>query len=457
MVSFATVQGKNEAYGDGATRQAYVKMMNEMVSKDASTIFHLENNFFVKININHTFWQKKSNIIALSTFISHAIKFGAVFPFHFPIRFLEIMSTVKLSKKHMLYFLDVIDKDISTSMRNLKKTDLDTIFELGSDSLKKLIRSKLIPLTDPKLESIYSFMATEINFNTSYGNSSPNCPTIDKILSGAFNITPKMVIKMVLIDNPNDEQLLEKFILTLNEFELKNLLLLFTNSTNVNGKIRITVSEMKVDLDISTCYNTVTLNKNLFESEETLFCLKQYLQDGDQINEKSHFSNYMQQYSGGIGIDFSGLRRVPPINRSGSSNIYPSPDGDGIIYDGRFAESSRTYLMNELLRNSIRSMSMTDAHYQRFGLRLNDRGNTAHRTLPSFRIPDDDISDRYYQIWPSVISREELIYNFIRHCQAYQTYQNQSNSDDNGTIIVNQTRPNVTIAQMIHFFMQYAN
>jgi len=114
----------------------------------------------------------------------------------------------------------------------------------------------------------------------------------DKILSGQYTFTPKMLFNIFVVDTEY-RNMWKKFIYALNHDELKGLLLIFTNSLSLDHPIEIIVSDNDldknlstgIDLKIITCSRTVIINKNLFESDEKLLGLRVYFCGVDKIKE----------------------------------------------------------------------------------------------------------------------------------------------------------------------------
>jgi hypothetical protein len=297
VFQFRTIDKTKSAWGSGSVRQVYLKLTNDLISDNDNTIFHSDGKWYSKPNFNHKFWSNNSDLKAFGRFISLVIISECTFPFRFPLTLIEMIRSRgrKMASSELMFFLEKRDEQVFKSMSKINPDDIELIGSFGFDSYHDLIRSRTI---NPEQESTsilekYKIIANEV---TLFKKGAPCTPTIDWVLSGAYVITPEMIIQISVIGVDASEKTFnssryyqsrwETFVKTLTESELKGLMIAFTNSLDINQKIYFTVKLLSTDVEISTCHRTVKISEKLFKSAKTLLGLRIYFQDKDQINEK---------------------------------------------------------------------------------------------------------------------------------------------------------------------------
>ncbi|XWV26940.1 hypothetical protein QJ857_gp0109 [Tupanvirus soda lake] len=281
-----TYRGK-QAYGEGATRQVYTKLCNDLVG----TIMKKIHPYFMDVNVNHPFWNTPENVECFVMFIGMVIDSDCVLPFHFAPALLESIANKKMNLKHLEFFME---KLYPTEFASVKKVHPNDFYLLDSDyeNHEDYYRSKVIGSFDRKKMNIYSSIAKYFELFDSFYDY--DILTIDSTLSGKYNITPEMVLTNINFTNFKYQPIWENFVKSLTELELKQMLILFGNTTSLDKHYTIYVSHtLKTDIHITTCMQMVTISENLFEHEEYLNNLKLYFSDFDQISDSpSIFRNY---------------------------------------------------------------------------------------------------------------------------------------------------------------------
>ena len=280
--NFNFKNGRGICIGHGFDRQIYLQIL-----KDMEKINLVKDN---QLNLTNQFWQSVTNCKAFGRLIYLALICGAVLPFRLPVELIEMILKRKLNQSELLYFLWKRKPDVFKSIGSLNGlNDLNGEIETAGFSSKDLMLREALFGREINGEINKKFKAIASNIIFLFH---PNAETIDYILSDTYQLTPQMVINMTVIDS-KFEDLWKNFVLSLNEEELKQLLLQFTNSLATNQVISIYVAEIIIDLKISTCTKTVYLNKKLFDNKETLNNLRVYFGDSvmDGINDEINDNN----------------------------------------------------------------------------------------------------------------------------------------------------------------------
>jgi hypothetical protein len=293
VFQFKTIDDNKFAYGQGSIRQVYLKLMSDLISDNDNTIFHSDGKWNSRPNLKHEFWNNNSDLQAFGRFITLVIVSECTFPFRLPLRLIEVILGRRFTTSELMFFLEKKDEVLFKSISKIHPNDFVQIKSLGFISYYHLVRTKVL---EPKAKSISEFLSTdkykiiaqEISL---FGHGSPSASTIDWILSGEYTITAEMIIQITDIFSEH-QNLWADFVKALTSAELKGLMIAFTNSLDMNKKIRITVGQMDTDLEISTCYRMVDINEKLFKSIDVLLGLRIYFQDRDQISEKTTTTIY---------------------------------------------------------------------------------------------------------------------------------------------------------------------
>ncbi|XWV25603.1 putative ORFan [Tupanvirus deep ocean] len=285
--SFDTTYRGKQAYGEGATRQVYTKLCNDLVG----TIMKKISPYFMDIDPNHPFWDSDENIECFVMFVGMVIDSECVLPYHFSPALLEAISNKKMELKHLEFFMDKLYPTEYTIVKKVHPKDFDL---LDSDYVdhEDYYRSKIIGSLNRKKINIYASISKYFELFDSFYDY--DILVIDSTFSGNYHITPDMVLANINFTDSNRQSLWENFVKSLTETELKQMLILFGNTTSLDKHYTVCVSKtLKTDIHITTCMQMVTISENLFEHEEYLNNLKLYFSDFDQISDSpSVFRNY---------------------------------------------------------------------------------------------------------------------------------------------------------------------
>lgn len=296
IFNFDFIDNLNTAFGEGATRQVYQKLANEIVGD----ILKKTNEYFVDIDENNEFWDNLSNIKAFARFILLLLESECVLPYHLPPRYLEILSGYDLTIKELEYFYDKYYPGVLNNLNEIYKNDPKKFekLDIGFKTYEQMLRSEV--LNESEKTNIIYYELSEQQKDLFNG---ANIVTIDYVLSGEYKIDPTKVIKnmKIICKLKNNEQyisLWSDFIISLNSEELKQLLLAFTNTTLLKKKNKIKINirdDMIIDIRILTCINSVDISNKLFENFETLSNLKKYIVNTDSLNEPSNINSIFRQ------------------------------------------------------------------------------------------------------------------------------------------------------------------
>jgi hypothetical protein len=327
VFDFITYSNDLVANGDGATRQVYQKTITDLLSFNILTI----DGVFYKFNEQHDFWTPEENCKGFAKFIELCVKSGCVFPYHFPVEFLQSLRESPMNEPSLMYFIEKKDETIHKNILRMIKPCLKHeerekyVLDLGYESYMNFLWNALSPSPNKEFYSkitCHMSLFKKRKFNPlphpSYHCGKyflchvlelkpemyPSVETMDYVLSGVYEIRNPDVLAMCVFSasiikkhdldmdtgTSTDEKIIEvpdplsdnyfklwsEFVLELSPNELKGLLMLFTNSLSLRNKIYIKSKNVLRDLTISTCYADVIISNKLFTSLETLRNLKIY-------------------------------------------------------------------------------------------------------------------------------------------------------------------------------------
>ena len=331
---FSTIYRNDCAIGCGANRQVYTKLSNDLIE----SILTKTLAYFMDIDETNSFWNSDENIESFVIFIGMIINSGCLLPYHLAPALLETISNKKMTFTELEFFMEKMDSIAFNQLNKISPHDfksLETNFETHED----YYRWKIIGSPTKKKLDIYKSISGYFELFDSFFDY--DIKIIDKTFSGAYCITTEMVLGLTHL-LANQEYLLswQEFIKSLSEAELKQMLILFGNTTCLSKEYTIYVSDtLKTDIHIATCSQSVTLNKKLFENVEYLKNLKIYFTGYDQISDDpsilTNYGNEFETNQNEVGLNTSMFRDLPRHNtmmRSitpsylGSINITPSDD-----------------------------------------------------------------------------------------------------------------------------------
>jgi hypothetical protein len=314
---FNTTHRNGCAFGDGATRQVYNKLCNELVG----TIMVKSHPYFMDINVDHYFWDSDENIELFVIFIGMVISSQCLLPYHLAPALLESISNKKLNMKELEFFMEKIDPETFSSVNKINSVDFK-LLETDFDTPEEYFRSKVIgPMTQRKI-NIYNAISKYFGLFDSFHDY--DVQTIDSTFSGLYELTSDHVLSQFFFEKQEYSGIWEEFVKSLTETELKQMLILFGNTLSLNKHYTINVSEtLKTDIDIKTCFQIVTLNKKLFENVEYLHNLKIYFRDNDQISDSTNiYENYDNSFTLDSGLRFGVMEQNWYYNNTDSTYLF---------------------------------------------------------------------------------------------------------------------------------------
>jgi hypothetical protein len=263
------------AYGEGATRQIYQHSMNDCIQK----YLQITRGYFMDIKIDHlVFWDCEENIQTFVTCIGLCVASQCILPYHLEPLLLQKMACRPMGYEQQLFFLNFYSPDIYAEVI---KPNFD-IALTGYETVEEYIETGIFTNNkEPWKLKLYDLLAKE--FDKQFGPLNKyDVIALDQLISGYYELRPSDVLKIMSVDDLFYGPMWTKFVESLSESQLKKLLLLCGNSLSLESAYCITIAdEMQTDIKITTCCRQVSLNKNLFKSQEYLDGLKMYLDDVD--------------------------------------------------------------------------------------------------------------------------------------------------------------------------------
>lgn len=265
--------------GPGANRQVYLKIANEILNE----LFIKTSSFFVDINLDNIFWDFDENITNFVIFIALLNECGCFFPMHFHPILLEKISCKEMSYEELDFFVEKLDPDLYNNAKKIDQKDFNNL-NIGYSTINEYFRYCLTnTLTNKKLE-IYEKISNCFEMFDSFNDF--DILTIDKTFSGNYEFSHEDILKNMILSDPSYINKWSTFVKSLNQQELKQMLLTFGNSLSQEKKIFININDqIDTDLHISTCSYSIEINKNLFDNSNYLNNLKIYFSDSDSLSD----------------------------------------------------------------------------------------------------------------------------------------------------------------------------
>ena len=282
---------KNEHFGtgDGANRNVYMHLNSTM---EEHNIVVRVNQYFSNLNYENYLFENEININALAKFIHTSIKYDCKLPFHLhPTLLEEIVEYNRgypMDDDEIIYFMKTLYPDIYKSSIVVAENDfkdLDCGFNTHMEYYKSLIYGSYGSddmETSIKKNTINGTIAMFYLDNQMFSDIL-SVIDLDKLISGNYVITHDIVIEKMSVEPEHYTEEWELFIKTLSYDELKNMLILITNSISLDEPIKVCICSMnsingndvEEDIRISTCFRKVSINENIFKNKMTEN-LKQY-------------------------------------------------------------------------------------------------------------------------------------------------------------------------------------
>ena len=287
-VSFRIKDGNNYAHGDGAQRQMYNSCLSQMFKVGILMCIGI---FFMDINEKHKFWEDEKQPYRFARFLRFYNRAGCILPYHLHPALLS-NAMCDMSFSDLEFYMEKMYPDIFNSAKKVLPENFEA---LGTDyeTHKDLYKSTIYNQSNEK-KKISGMIAYDLGLLFCFGYLH-NIMERDRLLSGVYTITPDMALGMMEIisaayyteDYTEDyTEEWKKFVRSLTEEEIKQMLLTLGNTISTEAKYRIYITDMKQDIQIQTCFYTVSIRKQLFDDAEKLMILKDYLTGKDQIYDK---------------------------------------------------------------------------------------------------------------------------------------------------------------------------
>jgi len=273
------------AYGPGANKQVYY-LLSKQISQ---TIMTVTDNYFMDVNPSHFFWADKENIKCFVTIIAMIVNSDCYLPYHLPPALLEAITHKKMILSELEFFMDKSHEPILKAAQKVTSNDF-SLLDTDYDDHADLYRHFLVGEIDEAKNKIYHAIATNFEFFDAMANY--DILTVDEVLSGPYHITNQQVLKIIDFTSRELFPLWEKFILSLTESELNNMLILFGNTKSLDKRYTVYVDNIQIDIKITTCYGKVTINNALFKDLETLDGLRKYFNNYDNIQDGMRCMRY---------------------------------------------------------------------------------------------------------------------------------------------------------------------
>lgn len=352
VFEFNVIHQNQIATGFGATRHVYNKIYNEWTYDN--NILTKTHPYFVDINMEHSFWISEDNIKKFTIFLIMAVHYDCIAPFHLPPALLEIITKKKMSLTELVFFMEKIYPENLNHAKKIKPSDFNDL-ELDFVDHDDYYRNKITPPISTEKNFIYHTISKQFDFFDALYNY--DIFTIDSSLSGTYDITPAIVLSIMEVNsidnNPIYLDIWEKFVKTLDSTELKQLLITFGNTLALNKKYTIIISDLQeLDIQISTCFQLIKINKKLFETPVHLNNLKYYFKDNDNVISDRVTDND-NHYDGNIIETLPAIEMLNPQinNQRTCNNVSPS------------METLQTHQYNFDIFSSIEVINGSDNNY----------------------------------------------------------------------------------------------
>lgn len=300
IINLKFVEGDTVALGNGAGRQFLRQRFDELITCGYLT----PKGKFVYLNLESTFWKNRSNVMYFCHLIYATKRVDGCLPYHLsPVLLSHINDDFKIGLDEAEFFLEKIDKQVFDAMKRDSHLEM-TLEEMGCTKLEYM-REILDPYESTHLE-LYELIGRHLELLFVDNDEffvEPDMffiTTFSAYLSGYYTLDADSVLRMVSVHYqkksgciaPNSNfcaeehvtNMLIKFISSLTENELIQMLISWTSNPSPSNKIKIYVVDDQVeDLRIQTCYCTVSISSRFFVDSETLNRLKISFIDGDKM------------------------------------------------------------------------------------------------------------------------------------------------------------------------------
>jgi hypothetical protein len=272
------------AYGNGASREICHKIINELISDKSIRI----DGYFGKFS-NGTTISKLRELISwenlmqtLAAVIIGANTLGYILPFHFEPQLL--FHSDDLTKSDCEFYCKIMFPETFESVSKLSRKELTE--STAYDSIEDYYKDLVCRLRSDEQVEYGIFVET---LNCGFNEKGL---VLDKKLSGDYVFLLNNVIKMFYYNSDVDsvtnlvlEEYWTNFLKTLNEIELKQLLMAVGSTISLNAVYNVNCRDVP-GVKISTCFGSISINPIFVEEK---YDLKSYfLLSNDKIRDENY-------------------------------------------------------------------------------------------------------------------------------------------------------------------------
>jgi hypothetical protein len=301
-ITFRCIEDDSLSYGHGANKYVYQKIAMNLLDAVESNEIDLpliddgteftnhesilirKHNYFVEPNLCNNFWKDPENIYAFVVFIASMISFESVLPYHLSPAILEFITYKKLTESELKFYLEKIDPEL----QGIDTIDDNFIKELGLgfDTVMDYLRFKVVGTLTSEQIVVYEEIASNFSLFNSFADF--DIPNIDSVLSGKYTITADDVLKITIIEKKYIN-LWKKFVRSLSESELKQMLLSFGNTLSLDNHYNIHVNTIQThDINIMTCAKDISIRENMLTEDEMIEQLRIYFRNNDSMRDDTY-------------------------------------------------------------------------------------------------------------------------------------------------------------------------
>lgn len=326
LLKFQAHTEKSYGYGPGANKHIYHLILSNLM---CDKLLYHTNTYHVKPNLENEFWEHEQNIDTFVRFIGMCMVSDCKIPYHFHPSILESITCQKYSDSDLIKILSKTDPITAKQLINISK---DEFIELGLDFDSKEAYLRSIIIGDLNCEEIllHQFLAQSFD---SFDVKKLSPSELDYKLSGDYHLTPEMVLSNMIITDSEYEEQWSSFVKSLNETELKKLLITINGCLDSDVTIRVDVVPYgDLDIRVSTCSNGLTLHQRIFETD-SLDLVKQYLITGnhDVVADSPKMRSFTETLRSYEEIESTSGSDSPPLS---SEPTYTQTSSESSSYSG---------------------------------------------------------------------------------------------------------------------------
>jgi hypothetical protein len=272
-----TINGKNKAVGNGATRAFYSRMFEQMLE----TIFVKVGAFYFDFNLKHSFWSMSYSYKAFAKFIILSHDAGCKLSRHLAPKFFENLNKTEFTIDQLGNHMHRLHPDIYESTHKLSETEFANA-ETGYESLEAYYRHQVCQLGQDKcLFNLFVALQNALGLTRCELLQTMAPADADAYISGEYEISQQLLQSFFYFnpqtpDIENKTLLWHNFLSELTQHEIFDMLISLCGSLNPSGSIQIKMLGLreKDSVKISTCHMILELHESMFENLETIRPLK---------------------------------------------------------------------------------------------------------------------------------------------------------------------------------------